>query len=133
MAIFVLSDAQVTVNTISLGTYVNNVVLNAERDSVEVTAMGGAASANAHVFTGGLQNNSATINFFNDEAAAKTVETLYSALGSGASVLILKNSSTGTTFTLTNCFLQTTNPINGATGDLSQQSVTFTGGTLVKS
>ena len=133
MAIFVLSDASVTVNTISLGTYVNNVVLNAERDSVEVTAMGGAASANAHVFTGGLQNNSATINFFNDEAAAKTVETLYSALGSGASVLILKNSSTGTTFTLSNCFLQTTNPINGATGDLSQQSVTFTGGTLVKS
>ena len=133
MAIFVLSDAQVTVNTISLGTYVNNVVLNAERDSVEVTAMGGAASANAHVFTGGLQNNSATINFYNDEVAAKTVETLYSALGSGASVLILKNSSTGLTFTLTNCFLQTTNPINGATGDLSQQSVTFTGGTLVKS
>jgi hypothetical protein len=133
MAIFVLSDASVTVNTISLGTYVNNVVLNAERDSVEVTAMGGAASANAHVFTGGLQNNSATINFYNDEVAAKTVETLYSALGSGASVLILKNSSTGLTFTLTNCFLQTTNPINGATGDLSQQSVTFTGGTLVKS
>ena len=133
MAIFVLSDASVTVNTISLGTYVNNVVLNAERDSVEVTAMGGAASANAHVFTGGLQNNSATINFYNDEAATKTVETLFSALGSGASVLILKNSSTGTTFTLTNCFLQTTNPINGATGDLSQQSVTFTGGTLVKS
>ena len=133
MAIFVLSDAQVTVNTISLGTYVNNVVLNAERDSVEVTAMGGAASANAHVFTGGLQNNSATINFYNDEVAAKTVETLFSALGSGASVLILKNSSSGLTFTLTNCFLQTTNPINGATGDLSQQSVTFTGGTLVKS
>jgi hypothetical protein len=133
MAIFVLSDAQVTVNTISLGTYVNNVVLNAERDSVEVTAMGGAASANAHVFTGGLQNNSATINFYNDEVAAKTVETLYSALGSGASVLILKNSASGVTFTLTNCFLQTTNPINGATGDLSQQSVTFTGGTLVKS
>ena len=133
MAIFVLSDALVTLNTIVLGSYVNNVTLNAERDSVEVTAMGGAASANAHVFTGGLQNNSATINFYNDEVAAKTVETLFSALGSGASVLILKNSASGLTFTLTNCFLQTTNPINGATGDLSQQSVTFTGGTLVKS
>lgn len=133
MAIFVLSDALVTLNTIVLGSYVNNITLNAERDSVEVTSMGGAASANGHIFTGGLQNNSATINFYNDEAAAKTVETLFSALGSGANTLVMKNATGGTTFTLSNCFLQTTNPINGATGDLSQQSVTFTGGTLVKS
>ena len=133
MAIFVLSDALVTLNTVVLGSYVNNVTLNAERDSVEVTAMGGAASANGHIFTGGLQNNSATINFFYDEAAAKTIETLFSALGAGSNTLVLKNVTGGTTFTLSNCFLQTTNPINGSTGDLSQQSVTFTGGTLVKS
>ena len=133
MAIFVLSDALVTLNTIVLGGYVNNITLNAERDSVEVTTMGGAASANGHIFTGGLQNNSATINFFNDEAAAKTIETLFSALGAGSNTLVLKNVTGGTTFTLSNCYLQTTNPINGATGDLSQQSVTFTGGTLVKS
>ncbi len=132
MAIFVLSDAIVTVNTISLESYVDNVVLNAERDAVEVTAMGGAASANAHKFIGGIQNNSATINFFNDEAANKTIETLFSALGSGTNVLVMKNVTGGTTFTLTNCFLQTTNPVNGAIGELAQQSVTFTGGTLVK-
>lgn len=135
MAVFVLSDCTVTVNTVVLSPYVKSVTLVAERDAVEVTAMSsGGASANAHKFIGGIQNNSATIEFMNDEDAAKTLLTLFAAVGSGTNVLILKNTAAGSTYTLTDCYLQSSQPVGGgAVGDLSTQSVTFTGGTLVKS
>lgn len=129
MAIFVLTDAQVTVNTQNLSTYVKSVTLSYEKDAIETTAMG----ATGHVFTGGLQNLSVAIEMMNDEAANKTMETLFAAVGSGSNTLIIKNTSSGATFTCSNMFLQTSTPVAGAVGELAMQSVTFTGGTLVKS
>jgi len=129
MAIFVLTDASVTVNTQNLSTYVTSVTLNYEKDAIEVTAMG----ATGHVFDGGLQNLSVTLEMQNDEAANKTMETLFAAVGSGANTLILKNTSTGATFTCSNMYLQTSTPVNGSVGELATQSVTFTGGSVVKS
>jgi len=92
--------------------------------------------ATGHVMTGGLQNLSVTVEFNNDQAAASVLETLYSAVGSGANTLVIKNLSTGTpnpTFTISNAFLAASTPVNGAVGELSKQSVTFTGGSIVKS
>lgn len=129
MAIFVLTDASVTINTLDLSTYVTSVSVNYERDAIEVTAM----SATGHVFTGGLQNNSVTLEMQNDETAAKTMETLFAAVGSGANALVIKNTTSGATFTCSNMFLQTSTPVNGSIGELATQSVTFTGGSIVKS
>ena len=129
MAIFVLTDAQVTVNTQNLSTYVTSVTVNYEKDAIETTAM----SATGHVFTGGLQNLSVTLEMQNDEAANKTMETLFAAVGSGSNTLVIKNTSGGATFTCSNMFLQSSTPVNGAVGELATQSVTFTGGSLVKS
>jgi hypothetical protein len=129
MAIFVLTDAQVTVNTQNLSTYCTAVTVNYEKDAIETTAM----SATGHVFTGGLQNLSVTLELQNDEAATKVMETLFSATGSGSNVLVLKNVTGGATFTCSNMFLQTSTPVNGSIGELATQSVTFTGGSLVKS
>lgn len=129
MAIFVLTDASVTINTVDLSTYVTSVSVNYERDAIEVTAM----SATGHVFTGGLQNNSVTLEMQNDETAAKTMETLFAAVGSGANALVIKNTTSGATFTCSNMFLQTSTPVNGSIGELATQSVTFTGGSIVKS
>lgn len=129
MAIFVLTDASVTVNTQNLSTYVTSVTVNYEKDAIETTAM----TATGHVFTGGLQNLSVTLEMQNDEAANKTMETLFAATGSGTNTLVIKNTSTGATFTCSNMFLQTSTPVNGSIGELATQSVTFTGGTLVKS
>lgn len=129
MAIFVLTDASVTLNTQNLSTYVQSVTLNYEKDAIETTAMG----ATGHVFTGGLQNNSVTLELQNDEAANKTMETLFAATGSGTNTLVIKNTTTGATFTLSNSYLQTSTPVAGSVGELAVQSVTFTGGTLVKS
>ena len=132
MAVFVFSDASVTINTVDLSSYVTSVTLTYEKDSVEATAMGNSS----HQFIGGLQNLSVAIEFNNDQATGKTLETLWSATGSGSNTLVLKNLSTGTpnpTFTISNAFLASSTPVAGAVGELSKQSVTFTGGSIVKS
>ena len=129
MAIFVLTDANVTINTQNLSNLVTSVTVNYEKDAIEVTSMG----ATGHVFTGGLQNNSVTLEIQNDEAASKTIEVLFAAVGSGANALIIKNVTGGATFTCSNMYLQTSQPVSGSIGELSMQSVTFTGGSIVKS
>ena len=132
MAAFVFTDASVTINTINLSDHVTSVTLTYEKDSIETTAMG----ASGHVFTGGLQNLSVAIEFNNDQAASNVLETLWSATGSGTNTLVIKNLSSGTpnpTFTISNAYLASSTPVAGAVGELSKQSVTFTGGTIVKS
>ena len=134
MAVFVLTDASVTINSKDLSTYVRAVTVNFERDSVEVTTMGtGGASAQGHKFIGGLQNLSVSLELLNDEAADKTMAVLFSSVGSGTNSLVIKNNSTGATFTCSDMFLQASTPVVGSIGELSVQSVTYTGGTLVKS
>jgi hypothetical protein len=133
MAVFVFTDAFLTINTINLSSFVTSISVNYEKDSVEVTGMGTAA---AHVFTGGLQNLSVTVELNNDQAAASVLETLYSAVGSGSNTLVIKNATSGSplpVFTVSNAYLASSTPVNGAVGELSKQSITFTGGSIVKS
>jgi hypothetical protein len=132
MAVFVLTDAYLSVNTVDLSSYVTSISFTYEKDAIETTAM----SSNGHVFTGGLQNLSVTVEIQNDQAAAKTLETLWSATGSGTNTLVIKNATTGTplpVFTISNAYLAASTPVNGAVGELATQSITFTGGTVVKS
>ena len=134
MPAFVLTDATVSINTQVLGDLTRAVTVNYERDSIEVTTMGsGGAAAQGHRFIGGLQNLSVTLELLNDEAANKTAAVLFSATGSGTNTLVIKNTSTGDTYTCSNMFLQASTPVVGSIGELAVQSVTFTGGTLVKS
>ncbi len=133
MAVFVFTDASFTLNTVNLSSFVTSVTLTYEKDSVESTAMGTSA---AHVFIGGLTNLSVSVEFNNDQAAASVLETLYSATGSGSNTLVIKNATSGTplpVFTCSNMFLAASTPVAGAVGELAKQSVTFTGGTIVKS
>lgn len=132
MAVFVLTDASVTVNTVDLSSYVTNVTFTYEKDQVETTAMG----ATGHVYTGGLQNLSVALEMNNDLAAGKVFDTLYAAVGSGSNTLVVKSLSSGSPnpiLTVSNSFLPSAPVIQGAVGDLSKVSVTFVGGTVVKS
>lgn len=132
MAVFVFTDAFLTVNTINLSSYVTSITLNYEKDSVETTAMG----ATGHQQIGGLQNLSVAVEFNNDQAAAQVLETLYSATGSGTNTLVIKNATSGSplpVFTCSNMYLAASTPVAGAVGELAKQSVTFTGGSIVKS
>ncbi len=132
MAVFVLTDASVTVNSVDLSAYVTSITLNYEKDSVEVTAMG----SSGHTFTGGLQNNSLDITFNQDFAATKVAATLDALIGTTTTVVVKPTSAavsaTNPSYTLSSAFLAATQPVAGSVGDLASMSVSFTGGTLVK-
>jgi hypothetical protein len=136
MAVFVLTDATVTMapttggTAVSLTPFVTSVSINYEKDSIEVTSMG----ATGHVFQGGLVNLSVTLEVNNDMATSSVLDTLYANVGTGTTQLIIANSTTAGTqkFTCTSMFLASSTPVNGAVGELSKQSITLTGGSITK-
>jgi hypothetical protein len=133
MAVFVLKDASLVVNTVDLSAYVSSITLDYAVDAI---AADGMAATNGHVFLGGLQNNSLAVTLNQDFAATKVAATLDALVGTSTTVVIKPTSAavgaTNPTYTISNAFLAATQPVNGAVGDLAQMSVTFQGGTLVK-
>ncbi|CAB5219004.1 hypothetical protein UFOVP227_19 [uncultured Caudovirales phage] len=136
MAVFVFTNAKVQIapttggTKVDLSDHVTSVTVTYEKDSIETTAMG----ATGHVFTGGLQNLSVALELNNDQATGSVLETLWSNTGTGTSELTISNTTTvgDQKFTIVNAFLSSSTPVNGAVGDLSKQSVTFTGGSITK-
>lgn len=131
MAQLVLKDADITVNGVVLSNRANSVELNYEVESVEVTAFGGNRS-----FIGGLQNNTITIEFMQDFAAANVEATIFPLVGQQTSVTVRASSAatsaTNPLYTVTGTFLSSHTPVSAAVGELAMTSLTFTGGTLVK-
>jgi len=132
MAIFVLTDAVITVNSVALSSYSNSVALNYEIDSVESTAFG----STGHKFVGGLQNNSIDVEFQQDFASSQVEATIYPLVGTQTTVVIKATSAavsaTNPEYTLTNCFLAAHTPVGTAVGELASTSLSFTGGVLTK-
>jgi len=132
MAVLVLTDAVITVNSIALSDHANSVTLNYEIDSVETTAFG----STGHKFTGGLQNNSLDIEFMQDFAASNVEASVYPLVGTTTTVKVKPTSSaTGATnpeYTLTGTFLAAHTPVGAAVGELAMTSLSFTGGVLTK-
>ena len=132
MAVKVLTNALVTINTVDLSTKSNSVTLNYEVDSVEVTAFG----MSGHQFTGGLQNLSVEIAMLQDFASAMTEATIYPLVGTTTTLVIRADagvvSVTNPTYTVSNAFLAAHTPVAGGTGELMMSTITFTGGTVVK-
>ena len=131
MAQLVLTNADITVNGVVLSDRANSVELNYEIESVEVTAFGTNRS-----FVGGLQNNTITIEFMQDFAAAETEATIFPLVGQQTSVTVRPSSAatsaTNPLYTVSGTFLSSHTPVSAAVGELAMTSLTFTGGTLVK-
>jgi hypothetical protein len=72
MAITVLLNAQVIINSVDLSDHVSKVTLEDTRESVDITAMG----ATMKTITKGLGDGKATIDFFQDFVAGKVHATL---------------------------------------------------------
>jgi hypothetical protein len=125
MAIFLNNTAVVTFNSVDLSAYVTAVTINQAFDELEVTAMGDTA----HKFTKGLEASTITLDFLNDNAAATVIPTLRAAYGTTVPVTI-KQSSGATSATnplySTTVLVNNLQNINGAVGDISSQSITFT-------
>jgi hypothetical protein len=127
MAVYLSNGVVLTVNAVDLSNLVSSVTINRSFDELEVTAMGDSG----HKFVKGLEASSITIDFFNDEATSKTLQTLNSASVWGNSVTVTAKqtsaitSATNPLYTMS-CLVNNTTPINGAVGDISTQSVTWT-------
>ena len=124
MSVYLSNGVVLTVNAVDLSTLVSSVTINRSFDELEVTAMGDSG----HKFVKGLEASSITIDFFNDEATSKTLQTLQAVWGTSTTVTV-KQTSAGTSATnplyTMSCLVNNTTPINGAVGDLSTQSVTW--------
>jgi hypothetical protein len=132
MAQIVLTNASISINSIELADRSNSVEVNYEIESVEVTAFGGNRS-----FVGGLQNNTCTVELMQDFAATETEATIFPLVGT-QTTLVFKPatgnvSATNPSYTITGAYLASHTPIAAAVGELAMTSLTFTGGTLVKS
>jgi hypothetical protein len=131
MAQIVLTNADITVNGVVLSDRANSVELNYEIESVEVTAFGTNRS-----FIGGLQNNTITIEFMQDFAATETEATIFPLVGTQTTVTVRPGaqatSATNPLYTVSGTFLSSHTPVSATVGELAMTSLTFTGGTLVK-
>ena len=125
MAIFLNNTASVTFNSVDLSAYVTSVTINQAFDELEVTAMGDTS----HKFAKGLEASTITLDFLNDNAAATVIPTLRAAYGTTVT-LVIKQSSAAVSATnpsyTASVLVNNLQNVNGAVGDISSQSITFT-------
>ena len=125
MAIFLSNGVVVTLNSVVLSDHVTSATINRSFDELEVTAMGDTA----HKFVKGLEASTIALDFLNDTAASNVLATLQAAWGTTVT-LTLKQTSAATSATnplySTTVLVNNTTDINGAVGDISTQSITFT-------
>ena len=131
MAVFYNQNESIVVNGVDLSDHVTNVSINRAFDELETTAMG----QSGHVQMKGLEAASVTIDFLNDTATSKVLQTLQTAYGTSVTVVIKQNSTTTSatnpSYTMS-CLINNLTDINGAVGDLGTQSVTWNvNGTIV--
>jgi hypothetical protein len=113
-----------TVNAVDLSNLVSSVTINRSFEELDITAMGDSGRRAVK----GLEASNITIEFFNDEATGKTLQTLQTQWGLSTTVTVKQTSATVSAtnplYTMS-CLVNNTTPINGAVGDLSTQSVTW--------
>lgn len=125
MAIFLSNGVVAVLNSVDLSDHVTSATINRVFDELEVTAMGDSA----HKFVKGLEASTITLDFLNDTAAGEVLATLQAAWGTTVP-LTLKQTSAAVSATnpeyQTTVLVNNTTDINGAVGDISTQSITFT-------
>lgn len=115
----------VTLNSVDLSDQVTSATINQVFDELEITSMG----ATSRVYAKGLETSTVSLDFLNSYAASEVATTLQAAYGTTVPLTLKPTSSA---ISATNPEYQTTvlinnlTPINGAVGDLSTQSITFT-------
>jgi len=128
MAVFLNNAVGFKIGTVDLSDHVKSVTLNRQFDELEVTAMGDLS----HRFTKGLESSTLTISFLNDDSANSVMQTLQGAWGTSATWKLVQTKGTTTTISTDNplysgtILVNKTTDINGATGDISTQDITFT-------
>lgn len=120
----VVTNANVTVGGVDLSTHITKVTLSTSVNEVETTTMGSTAVRRV----GGLKDNSVSLEFNQDFAAASVEATIYPLLGSTAQVVIKAIGTTvGTTNPSYTCNVLVTEwmPLDAQVGELSTAGITW--------
>ena len=132
MAVFVFTNASLTVNGVDLSDHVQSVTLNYEAELQDDTVMGDTTRSNI----GGLKNWSMDVQFVQDFAASKVDATLFSIVGSAVTVILIPVNATVTatnpSYTGTG-IIGSYSPLGNSVGDLAVSPVTIApAGTLTR-
>lgn len=126
MARIVLTDAKITINGVNLSDHITSVSLSTSDDVVDTSAFGGGG---ARTRVAGLADNSVTLEFAQDYAAANVEATIYPLLGTLTTVVVTPTSATGGTATnpsyTFSALVSEWQPLSGAVGELATASVTW--------
>ena len=126
MAITLNNKVGVKIATVDFSDLVTAATLNYAFEELEVTAMGDSARK----YVKGLQTGTLTLSFLNDPASSEILDTLLSNFGTTAAVKMIQDSGStvadGNKLYTFDILVNNLTPINGATGDISTQDVTFT-------
>jgi hypothetical protein len=126
MAIFLQNNVGVKINSVDISDHITSATLSQIFDEVEVTAMG----SNSHQFVKGLETSTLQINFLNDFAASNVMATLQAAYGTTVTAVILPVKGTAVSASnplyTVSILINNLTPVNGAVGDVSSSSITFT-------
>ena len=126
MAIFLQNNVGVKINSVDISDHVTSATLSQIFDEVEVTAMGDSS----HKFVKGLESGSLTVSLLNDTATTNVLQTLNNAFGTTVACKVIQEK--GTAVSATNpvyefdVLVNNLTPVNGATGDMATQDITFT-------
>ena len=126
MAIFLQNNVGVKINSVDLSDHITSVTLTQNFDELEVTALGDTA----HKFAKGLEASTLTLDFLNDFAAANVQATLQSAYGTTVTAVLIPVKGTAVSATnplyTVSLLINNLTPLNGAVGDISTSSMSFT-------
>lgn len=115
----------ITVNAVDLTDHVASVTINQKFDELDTTVFG---TTGAHERIAGLQDNSLTIEFLQDFAAASVDATIFALVGTATTVVVTAGtgavSATNPKYTMS-CLITEWTPIAGAAGDLQKVSITW--------
>jgi hypothetical protein len=135
MARLVLTNAEVTIGGVNLSDHIASITLGSTYDVVETTAFAGTSGASGNVplaaktRVAGLVDNSVTLEFHQDFAAASVEATIYPLLGTVVACVVqpvaaanVEASNPSYSF---NAVISEWTPLNGAVGELATASVTW--------
>ena len=128
----VVTNANVSIGGVDLSSHITKVTLSSSRAEIETTTFGNSAKRRV----AGLADNSVSIDFNQDFAAATVEATLYPLVGSTATVVVKPNgTATGTanpSYTFSALVTEWT-PLDAQIGELASASISWPiDGTITK-
>ena len=131
-----LSNAAVTINSVDLQDQCTSAVVNYVYEQLETTSFGDSARKFGGSAVTSLQNNTIEVTLYQSYAASETEATIFGLVGIVTTLVVKPTSAavsaTNPSYTLTGAYLSAHTPINASLGELSELTLTFSGGVLTK-